>query len=91
MTPTSVGARIVRVRELVEATPEQAKALEEHLADEAGLVAEELVDRRRRRVRLAGDSPGGESSDSLVRQHTHGHAQDVVAQLGRSLLRARHG
>ena len=46
-----VGARVVGLRERVEAPPQQAEALEEHLADEPGLVAEQLVDGRRRGVR----------------------------------------
>ena len=43
-----IGARIAGLGELVEAPPQHAEALEEDLAHEPGLVAEQLVDRGRR-------------------------------------------
>ena len=85
-----VGARVVGLGHPVEAAPQHAEALEEDLADEAGLVAEELVDGRRRGVGVARHAPGGEAGDAVAGQRGDGDAQDAVAQLGCSLLGSRH-
>lgn len=81
-----VGARVVRLPQPRETATEEPEALEENLTDQAGLVAEELVDGGRRRPGLFGDLPGGEPPDPVNGQHRNRHLHDVVAQLPGSLL-----
>jgi MFS family permease len=85
-----VSSRIVRLPQPPETVPEEPEALEEHLPDQAGLVAEELVDGRRRRLGLVGDIPGGEPPDPVSGQHRHCHLHDVLAQLTGPLLGSGH-
>src|SRR5579871_1580434 len=85
-----VGARVSRLPQRCETGAEEPEALEENLADQAGLVAEELVDGGWRRLGLFGDLPGGETTNPVRGQQRDRHLHDVVAQLPGSLLGSWH-
>src|SRR6266496_1036277 len=86
-----IAARVTGFRQPAQLPPEQPEALEEHLADQACLVAEQLVDRRGRSPGLLGHVPGGEPGDAVGGQRGERDMQDVLPQFGRSLLRSGHG
>jgi hypothetical protein len=60
---------VARVARLGQVPVQQPEAAEEHLADEPGLVAEQLVHRGQRRLRLPGDAAGGEALHPVADQH----------------------
>src|SRR5690606_41793819 len=65
---------------------EQPEALEEHRADQSGLVGEQLVDRGHRGTRPLGHPSRGEPGDTFVGQRRDRHLEQAVAKLGRALL-----
>src|SRR5262249_41957167 len=86
-----IGARVARLRERREAPAQRAEALEEQLAYEARLVAEQLVDGGRRGVRLLRDLAGREAGHAVAGQDRARDLQHAVAQLEGALLRSGHG
>ena len=85
-----ISAGILRFGKGLELAVQQPEPLEEQLADQAPLVAEQLVDRGRRGLRLAGDAPCREAGDPFPREQPDRDREHVIAQLRRSLLASRH-
>ena len=85
-----IPARVIGLDRALQVTVQQPEALEEHLADQATLVAEQLIDRRRRGVGLLGDTPrrgetrhSSRSPAARPRPTARDHAAVACAACGR--------
>ena len=85
-----VGQRVLGLGQRRELGEEAPEALEVQLAHDPGLVAEELVERRGRRLGPGGQRSGREASGSPLGQQVHGGGQHLVAELGGALLATGH-
>ena len=85
-----LASGILRRPDLVQVLPQQPEALEEHLPDQSGLVAEQLVYGRSRGARALRQPAGGELRNTVAGQHVHGSLQHALPHLRSPLLRSRH-
>jgi hypothetical protein len=81
-----VGQRVVGLGDSGQLPAELAEALEEDLAHQAGLVAEELVDGGDRGRAGCRHSPGREAGDPVGCERGHGNGDEPLPQRRCSLL-----
>src|SRR5262249_43807472 len=75
----------------LEPCPQATETLEEHRAYQAGLVAEELVDRRGRGIGMPGHVAGSDCARPFFGKKLYRYVQYAVTQAGSSQFRSGHG